>query len=174
MDRKFLKCIVGFILILGLAGSGCGDAQQDAPRSTGLMQGQVAPDFTLPDLEGRQTALSSFKDSSPVCLVFWATWCPYCIQEVPKLKKIYDNYAGKGLKVLAINVATNDPLERVMAFQKKSSIAYPILYDAAGTVSRMYGVMGIPVSVIIDRNGVIKYRGYTLPENYEQLFAQLL
>jgi len=61
-----------------------------------------------------------------------------------------------------------------MAFQKKLSIAYPILYDAAGTVSRMYGVMGIPVSVIIDRNGMIKYRGYSLPENYEQLFAQLL
>jgi len=160
------------MLALGLLG--CGDAQQDLPRSTGLMQGQLAPDFTLPDLEGRQTALSSFKNSSPVCVVFWATWCPYCVQEIPKLKSIHEQYAGRGLKLLAINVATNDPLERVMAFQKKWSIAYPILYDTAGTVSRMYGVMGIPVSVIIDRNGMIKYRGYTLPENYEQLFAQLL
>ena len=153
---------------------GCSDAQQQAALTTGLMKGQLAPDFTLKDLNGKEFSLASFRNNSAVCLVFWATWCPYCLQEIPKLKNFHSKYSEKGLKVLSIDIAANDPIKRVMAFQKKYGLPYPILYDKDNVVSRLYGVTGIPVSIVIDRKGIIQYRGYALPENIENLFAQLL
>jgi peroxiredoxin len=139
----------------------------------GIMKGQLAPDFTLKDIGGRQVSLASEKNSV-VCLVFWATWCPYCVREIPKYKEIYAKYGSKGLKILAINIAANDPLQRVEAFQQKTQLPYPILYDSVQEVSRLYYVTGVPVSVIIDRKGIIQYRGYQLPDNADQIIAQLL
>jgi len=148
----------------------CADA---AAPAVGIMKGQVAPDFSLKDITGKQVSLSSAKNSV-VCLVFWATWCPYCLREIPSYKELHAKYASKGLKILSVNIAANDPLPRVEAFQLKTQLPYPILYDASQEVSRLYYVTGVPVSVIIDRKGVIQYRGYQLPDNADQLIAQLL
>lgn len=144
-----------------------------AKPQVGIMKGQLAPDFMLKDIGGKQISLSSAKNSV-VCLVFWATWCPYCLREVPRYKELHAKYAAKGLKILSINIAANDPLPRVEAFQQKMQLPYPILYDSAQNVSQLYYVTGIPVNVIIDRKGVIQYRGYQLPDNADQLIAQLL
>jgi peroxiredoxin len=144
-----------------------------AKPATGVMKGQVAPDFSLKDIAGKQIALSSAK-KNVVCLLFWATWCPYCVREVPRFKELHAKFAAKGLKIFAINIAANDPLPRVEAFQLKNQLPYPILYDVSQDVSRMFYVTGIPVSIIIDRKGVIQYRGYQLPDNVEQLISQLL
>lgn len=158
-----------FIVVL----AACSDAQQTPERSTGLMKGQLAPDFTIKDTDGNPYSLSSFRNKSAVCLVFWATWCPYCIQEIPKLKKYHAQYAEKGLVILSIDIAVNDPIGRVKAFQQQYSLPYPVLYDQEGVATRLYGIMGVPVSIIIDRSGIIQYRGYALPENIEHLLKQL-
>ncbi len=170
------KKIITFVFITGfiLLCAGCSDAQQQSARMTGLMKGQRAPDFTLKALDGKQFSLSSLRGKNPVCLVFWATWCPYCIKEIPKLKSINAKYNGKGLQIISINIAVNDPLRRVMAFQEKNRLPYPILYDKEGITSRLYGVTGVPVSVVIDREGIIQYRGYALPDNVEYLFDRLI
>ena len=144
-----------------------------AGPAVGIMKGQVAPTFTLKDLKGKQVSLASEKNSV-VCLIFWASWCPHCVQELPRYKELYTKYAAKGLKILSINIAANDPLQRVEAFQQRAQLPYPILYDGAQEVSRLYYVTGVPVSVIIDKKGVIQYRGYQLPDNADQLIAQLL
>jgi len=162
------------ILAIVFMFAGCGNAGERKATETGLTQGKIAPDFVLKDLDGKQVSLSSFKKTNAVCLVFWATWCPYCVMEVPKVKKLHEKYSAKGLKILSINIASNDPMPRVVGFQKKFEIPYTILYDEKSLVSQLYGVMGIPVSVIIDRKGVIKYRGYQLPENVEEIFSQIL
>jgi peroxiredoxin len=162
------------IVIIMLMFSGCSNAEEKKSSETGLSQGKTAPDFVLNDLEGKQVSLSSFKNTNAVCLVFWATWCPYCVTEVPKVKKLHEKYSAKGLKILSINIAANDPMPKVVGFQKKLEIPYTILYDEKNIVSQLYGVMGIPVSVIIDRKGVIKYRGYQLPDNVEEIFSQIL
>jgi peroxiredoxin len=144
-----------------------------AKPMVGIMKGQIAPDFTLKDISGRQLSLSSEKNNV-VCLVFWATWCPYCVRDMPRYKELYVKYAAKGLKILSINIAANDPLPRVEAFQQKTQLPYPILYDSMQEVSRLYYVTGVPVSVIIDRKGIIQHRGYQLPDNADQIIAQLL
>lgn len=172
MSQRIKTVFIVLFCVLCLAG--CGDAGEKSSVATGLMKGQMAPDFVLKDLADKQVSLSSFKNNNAVCLIFWATWCPYCVMEVPKMKQYHEKYSGKGLKIIAVNVGANDPVQRVIGFQKKYEVPYTILYDAESTVSRLYGVQGIPVSILIDRKGIIQYRGYQLPENAEQLFAQIL
>ncbi len=170
---KRIICIL--MVIAGFCfAAGCGQEQQQAPPSVGLMKGQLAPDFTIQDIDGKEFTLSSLRNKSNVLLVFWATWCPYCIQEVPKLKKLHSKYDAKDLKIISINVASNDPLPRVKAAQQKLGMPYPILYDKTNIVSRMYGVQGIPVSIVIDRKGTIQFRGFQMPETIDALFDQLI
>jgi peroxiredoxin len=156
------------------------DAAQEAAAKpatgkpeVGIMKGQLAPDFMLKDLGGKQVSLSSAKNNV-VCIIFWATWCHYCMVEMPRFKELHAKYAAKGLKILAINIAANDPLPRVAAFQEQKQLPYTILYDSAQEVCQLYFITGVPVSVIIDRKGIIQYRGYQLPDNADQLIAQLL
>ncbi len=146
---------------------------EPAKPETGVMKGQRAPDFTIKDLSGKSFSLSSAKNDV-VCLMFWATWCPYCVREVPRFKELHAKYSAKGFRIIGINIGVNDPLPRVEAFQLQNQLPYAILYDSAQEVSRMFYVTGIPVTVIIDRKGIIQYRGYQLPENVEQLIPQLL
>ena len=176
MDKKISTVLIIFCFFYCL--TSCSDAQEQKQASvtTGLMKGQLAPDFTLKDINGKEVSLSSFRDKSMVCLVFWATWCPYCIKEIPKLKEIYTKFNEKGVAVISVNIAANDPIKRVVAFQQKNEIPYNILYDEKSDVSKLYGITGIPVSIIIDKKGVIRYGGYTLPEivTIEQMFAKYL
>ncbi|MCX8042867.1 MAG: TlpA family protein disulfide reductase [Desulfobacterota bacterium] len=152
--------------------SGCSNAEERS--ATGVSQGKRAPDFVLKDIDGKQVSLSSFRNNNPVCLLFWATWCPYCVREIPRVKSLHEKYAPKGLKILSINIAANDPIQRVIGFRERYQLPYTILYDEQNTVSQLYGVMGIPVSVIIDRNGIIRYRGYQLPDNVEDILKALM
>lgn len=160
---------------LALLTTGCGDSStENTTVTTGLMKGQRAPDFTLQDLDGNSVTLASFQNKHPVCLVFWATWCPHCITDIPFLKKIHNKYHEKGLRILAVDIAANDPISRVKAFRKKYNIPYTILYDAQNSVSRLYSITGVPVSIIIDKSGIIRFRGYKLPESIPSLLDELV
>jgi peroxiredoxin len=132
----------------------------------------LAADFTLKSLEGEEVTLSSFRGKNPVFLVFWATWCPYCVKEIPHLKELYAKLAPKGLKILSVNVGYNDPLLRVQNFQKKYELPYPVLYDNNATVSRQYGVIGVPYSVLIGRDGKVRLRSNGTPDDLEAFVAK--
>ncbi len=160
------KSIVVLILLLLLIG--CEDGPGKTPQAgLGTEEEQLAPDFTLKSLTGEEVTLSSFRGKNLVYVVFWATWCPYCIKEIPQLKEFHTKFASKGLKIIAVNVGQNDPLIRVQAFQKHFEIPYTIVYDANTTVSRQYGVIGVPFGVLIGRDGKIQYRSSMPPENLE-------
>ena len=155
--------------------SNCTAQDKKPGPKQGINEGQLAPDFTLNDLNGKKITLSSLKkEKKTVCLSFWATWCPYCIREISKLKSLHSKFSSRGLKILSINIAANDPLYRVTEFVKKKGMPYSVLYDKTQTVSRSYGVSGIPVSIIIDADGMIVFRGYGLPENVEFYFEKTL
>jgi len=163
---KLIKTVSAALLVFILLGCEESRTQNAQPALSG---GDVllASDFTLKSLEGEEFKLSSFRGKNPVYLVFWATWCPYCVKEIPHLKELYAKLAPKGLKILAINIGYNDPLMRVQAFQKKYELPYPVLYDNNAMVSRQYGVIGVPFSVLIDRNGKVVYRSNGTPESLE-------
>jgi peroxiredoxin len=178
MQHTLRTLLTAILLLLPLAGCGnAGEEQQTASPSTavtGIMTGQRAPDFTLNDLGGSAFTLSRMKGTKPVLLIFWATWCPSCIQSIPYFSNIHALYGPRGLEVVSINIASNDPLPRVQRFQEANRLPYRILYDEKMEVSRTFAVFGIPTTLVIDRDGIIRYRGNLLPDNPDRLFNTLV
>ncbi len=117
---------------------------------------EKAPEFELNDLRGAHHQLSSYH-GKVVLINFWASWCPECIEEMSSLNTLYERYRGKGLVVLSISAdRKKEPVTAVLA---RTRVAYPVLLDTTGGVFiRHYTVIGLPTTVVIDRNGFIEER----------------
>lgn len=150
--------LVSSFFLLGVCAFGQGASLEVASV------GRPAPDFTLQDLNGKKVALKSLQ-GSPVLLVFGATWCPYCVKEIPDLNKFYDDYTKRGLVILSIDI--NESQTKVASFAKQKGIKYKVLLDSDGRVSEMYGVRGIPTNVLIDKKGIVKYLNHPIPSRAE-------
>lgn len=113
-----------------------------------------APEFTLNDLHGRNVSLSSYR-GSVVILNFWSTTCGPCVAEIPSLVTLQREFKNQGLVVLGIAL---DPAEEaVRETVKKLGIAYTNLMDSDKEVYfNSYGLFGQPVSIIVDRNGIVR------------------
>ncbi len=144
MSRGILLPIIVLLLALPFAAAENHAQDKIAP--------QIAPDFTLTDLEGRKFSLSDFK-GKVVLLDFWATWCVPCQTEIPKFIEWQKQYRPEGLQILGISMDDDEP--PVREFQKRFQFNYPV---AMGTekVAELYGgVMGLPANFIIGRDGKI-------------------
>ncbi len=116
---------------------------------------ESGPDFTLKDLQGRKFTLSETK-GKPVLLIFSTTWCPYCIEEIPHLKTIYNLYTPKGLVMLQVDV--KEPRDKVLHFAEKHKLPYRVVLDETTDVAQSYGVQGVPTLVLLDQEGQIVCR----------------
>ena len=115
-------------------------------------EGRRPTNFTLPLLDGSTVTLSDLR-GQVVFLNFWATWCPPCRDEMPSMERLYQELSGRGLTILAINL--REPTHLISPFVEEYNLTFPIALDAAGNVSRQYGVQAIPTSFILDRRGFI-------------------
>ncbi len=136
----------------------------------GIKEGDVAPDFSLYDINGKSYNLKGVRGKKAVLLVFWATWCPYCVEEIPQLNKIYQEYSKKGLEVWAVNIS--EKKDKVSKFAANRGIKYTVLLDSRGKIAGLYQIRGIPANIILDKNGIVQHNG-GLPENYEIIFKEL-
>jgi peroxiredoxin len=143
------------ILLLTLALSGLtGAAGALAVTSKG-----PAANFTLKSNSGENIRLSEYR-GQVVLINFWASWCGPCRQEMPHLDAIQQKYQGLGFTVFGVNVEQ----DRAMADKvlRDIPVTFPILYDSDNEVSHSYDVDAMPATVLVDRNGEIRYmhRGY--------------
>lgn len=118
-----------------------------------VREGSPAPDFTLPDLDGKPVALSSLRGKR-VLINFWASWCPPCVAETQDLIAAYRELQGKN--VAFVGVGTDDSVANLSQFAKNNAIPYLIVTDEDGKVSGAWGVLGLPMTVILDEQGVVK------------------
>ncbi len=137
---------------------------------TGVDIGQKAIPFTLLSVEGKQIALESFAKDKVTLLVFGTTWCPSCRHEVPILKEYYYDLKDDGLMVLGIDV--QESKKKVSSFVGKNRINYPVALDSNADVARLYQVVGIPLNIILDKEGVIRYRDNRPPS--KEMLAKFL
>jgi len=115
--------------------------------------GKQAPDFTLTDLNGKTHKLSDYRGKN-VILVFWATWCPPCVMEIPHLIALRDMVSEDELAILAISDEWQDLVKR---FVKRKKINYTVFSGGAGLVPAPYNtIVSIPTSFFIDSEGKIK------------------
>ncbi|MFO0726820.1 MAG: TlpA disulfide reductase family protein [Myxococcota bacterium] len=116
-------------------------------------QGDVAPLFTLPNVNGEaKLGLADLK-GKVVLLDFWATWCPPCVASMPTLERLHRDLSGAGLVVLGVNQEPND-VTTVRSFLKERELSLPVVVDS-GATARAYGVFSFPTSVLIDRDGKV-------------------
>jgi thiol-disulfide isomerase/thioredoxin len=118
-----------------------------------------APDFTLPSLTGPNLRLQEQR-GRVVMVNFWATWCGPCRVEMPHLAKLYEKYRASGFVLLAVNI-DEDP-RKAAGLAKQMGMTFPVLLDTEKRVSRLYDLSTMPSTVLIDRDGRVRYvhRGY--------------
>ncbi len=116
--------------------------------------GHPAPDFELKNLEGEVVRLSNFR-GRPVIVNFWATWCAPCRAEFPDFQQIaVEN--GDNLVIIGVNYTANDSPALVPGFVEEFGITFPIVLDETGETVETYQVIGLPTTVFVDNNGIIK------------------
>ncbi|MFK7885851.1 MAG: TlpA disulfide reductase family protein [Gammaproteobacteria bacterium] len=118
-----------------------------------------APDFTLKSASGENIKLSELR-GQVVMINFWASWCGPCRQEMPLLDEIHARYSPMGFTMLGVNVEKDSA--KAKALLKDLPVDFPILFDKTNQVSKDYDVVAMPSTVIVDRDGNIRYihRGY--------------
>lgn len=115
-------------------------------------------DFTLVNEAGKETSLSSIVENAPLTIVdFWASWCRPCRAEIPNLINLYDEYKAKGLQVVGVDVWEQN-IEDGKEATKELKIPYTVLYGGDQETTNLYGILGIPTILVIDRDGKILAR----------------
>lgn len=113
----------------------------------------LAPNFELPALgDARMHALEDYR-GKVIYLDFWASWCGPCRQSLPALNEFQAQMGNKEFEVVAINLDAN-PADG-LAFLEQFPVAYTVLSDPIGKSSRLYDLVGLPTSVLIDQHGVL-------------------
>lgn len=135
----------------------------------------TAPDFTLKSRGGENLKLSEYR-GDVVMINFWASWCAPCRQEMPLLEEIYQKYNSLGFELLAVNV--EEESSKADELLRDVHVTFPILFDNTNKVSKLYKVVAMPSTVIVDRDGNMRYlhRGY-LPgyeKEYEKQVKELI
>jgi peroxiredoxin len=135
----------------------------------------AAPDFTLKSAEGRNLRLQEQR-GQVVLVNFWASWCGPCKQEMPHLNRLYDKYRASGFTLLAVNI--DDDARHGAATAAKWGLKFPVLLDADKTVTKLYDLGAMPSTVLIDRDGRVRYlhRGYRegVEDTYERQIRELV
>ncbi|MFQ5598326.1 MAG: TlpA disulfide reductase family protein [Nitrospiria bacterium] len=122
----------------------------------GIEVGNLAPDFTIKQLEGGQSSLSEYK-GKVVLINFWATWCGPCKAEMPSMELLYQTYPRDDFEILAVSIDI-DPNAPVKEFIQDFGFTFPVLLDNQFIVNERYQVRVVPTSVVLDRRGVITHR----------------
>lgn len=120
--------------------------------------GAPAPDFTLETFDGRKVALSDLRGKA-VCIMTWASWCPYCKASLPGLHEYYQDAkkAGKPVEVLA--VAIRDTPDKAKRTFTERAMPYPAGIESAGFDKLYPAARKTPTWVIVDRNGIVRQIG---------------
>ncbi len=146
------------------------EGKEFAEVETGVDVGEKAAPFKLLTVDGKEIELESFAKDNVTLLVFGATWCPSCRHEIPLLKEFYTEFKDQGLNVLSVYI--QESAKKVRSLADKKKINYPVVLDSKADVARLYKVIGIPLNIVLDKNGVIVYKANRPPD--KELLKKLL
>lgn len=152
MLRFFSFTVICVIAIAGCSSQPNSSAKVARGEASALV-GKPAPEISLKDLDGKSFSLAALK-GKPVFIDFWATWCPPCRQSVPEVMKLHDDYGPRGLEVVSISL--DDGVEPVRRFVDDYGMDNVQLFAGDSSVPGDYAIRGIPMFVLIDKDGGIK------------------
>jgi len=151
---------LGVMAVMPVWGMALSDAEQSVPTPAqhgdrnSVRVGDEAPNFHLRDLQGRTMSLSQFR-GKVVLLNFWATWCGPCRIEMPAMERLYRTISRKDFEILAVST---DPQGAAVTrpFQQDMGLTFPILHDPDMRTGLTYGTRTLPLSFMVDRQGVVR------------------
>ncbi|MCU0572358.1 MAG: TlpA family protein disulfide reductase [Syntrophobacteraceae bacterium] len=134
--------------------------------------GDSIPEFTFRAFDGSQASRASVA-GRPVVVIFWNTWCPNCMKELPRVNRLHEQYGPKGVAFLAVNTALNDSESRARAYWEKAGHAFQGGFDRYFEIGQAFGVFAVPTVFLVDAGGVVLYKQAKLPEDIEERLGQL-
>lgn len=160
-SKKPFATVLFLIILIPLIFAGCtSDEKSTSTPQSGsssntekkvvVDEGEEAPDFEFTTLDGKTAKLSDYQ-GKVVLLNFWATWCGYCVEEMPAMQRIIEDYPD--VVVLAVN--RGDSKAEAATFADEYDYQFVWGLDEDGAIAKLYPANGIPYSVIIDKQGVI-------------------
>jgi peroxiredoxin len=132
----------------------------DAPDvKAALPIGAAAPDFTLPDADGRAHTLASLKGKSGTVIIFVATQCPYSNAYNARMQKLADDYRARGVNVIGINSNSTEPAAEVKQHAADNGLNFTILKDPGNQIADRYDAQVTPEAYLLDASGKLVYHG---------------
>ncbi|MBF0489765.1 MAG: TlpA family protein disulfide reductase [Candidatus Omnitrophica bacterium] len=133
-----------------------------------VLVGKPAPEFKLGNTAGVTQTLTQARDGKRSVMIFWATWCPNCREELDALKGRLDQIKKDGVLILLVNAG--ETKEEASSYLKRQKIPLESLVDDDNTVSGQYSVVGIPTLIFMDEKGVIRAVEHRFPADYNSKF----
>jgi peroxiredoxin len=161
------RAATNWLLALAISAAMC--AAGASLASENAMTGKAAPDFTLRSVGGTNQRLKEQR-GQVVMLNFWATWCGPCRQEMPQLNRIYQKFSPAGFTLFGVNIDEDAGVAAGMS--SRLGLQFPVLLDTDKRVSRMYDLSTMPSTVLIDRDGRVRYVHLGYKEGYEQTYEK--
>jgi len=141
--RRFLRGL--FATVVGVLWPGIATA-------AALKAGERPKPVTLSDLTGARIVLPDAYAGKVLVVHFWASWCAPCFREIDALESLFGEYRARGLAPVSVNVGETQGV--VADALRNRTVSYPILLDADSATARLYGVVGLPTTFVLDRTGV--------------------
>jgi len=164
--RALLRLVLTALLALSLTGSLAGCSSNSSKQDPGgekpggqdpgtskpveVKEGSIAPDFEFITMDGKKGKLSDYK-GKVILLNFWASWCGPCVNEMPDIQKIADNYPS--VVILAVN--RGDKTADAKKFANDKGYKFIWALDEDSSIQKIYPSNGIPYTIVIDKDGVI-------------------
>lgn len=159
----FLPVVLTFVV--------CAQAEKTGTTSGDYPQ---APEFTLEDINGKNIALSDYKDKV-IFLNFWATWCAPCRAEIPDFIEAYREYKDDGMVIIGVSV-DREGKDKVLGYADRYKINYPLVMYTSQLIRDYQPGNAIPVTIVIDPKGKIRHKqiGMVNREFLETWFSKLI
>ena len=150
-----LRFCVAFMLCLMFDTALAADPRPDQQTLPPLSKPFDAPDFSLKDENGKVHHLADYR-GKVVVLNFWATWCPPCREEMPAMERAHQKLKGEKIAIIAVNVGEDE--DTVFGVTGQYRVTFPLPLDTDGNVIKLYPVIGLPTTFVIDPSGKATHR----------------
>jgi len=143
-----------------------GDFQSQGVRSP--LINKPSPDLVLTNTEGKTDPILSSRQGKKAVVIFWATWCPHCYEELGQLNDNIANIEQKGIKIILVDIG--ETTTDVKDYFKRRQMRLISFVDEDSSVQEPYHIVGVPTLIFIDEKGMVRNVTHQFPSDYESYF----